>query len=145
MGPTPGDWARLNARLAADTKASVDPHLEPGEEALVHQPLRPKGGRWSVLTFPRIEVTPSVELPQQCILAVTPRRFLVVTHHLYTGEPMGMAVTCPLDEVRSVERARALASVALSWSAGGRQYTVWVNSSMAKQIAQALQPEAATG
>ena len=143
MGPTPADWARLNARLAADTKASVDPHLEPGEEALVHQPLRPKGGRWSMLSFPRIEVTPPVEFPKQVVLAVTPRRFLVVTHHVYTGEDAALVIARPLDEVGSVERARATASVALSWSAGGTQFTVWVNPWMAKMIAAALQPEPA--
>lgn len=140
MSPTVGDWQRLSHANAAAAHGSVEPHLESGEEVLVIVPVRPKGGWASTLTFARLEVTPAaVELAKLCVLAVSSRRFLVVSHHVYTGDPIVMLIAGPLDEVRSVRRARALGSTELSWTAGGTQYVLWANGRCAKQVARALQ------
>jgi len=141
VSPTPGDWARLSDANAAAAHASVELHLEAGEEALVIVPVRPKGGWASTLTFARLEVTPAaVELPELCALAVSSRRFLVVSHDPAADHQSALLVARPLDEVRSVRLARALGATELSWTAGGTRYALWANGSTAKQVAQALQP-----
>jgi hypothetical protein len=141
QAPSPSQMRAPNAD--ADRRAregSVKPHLEPGEEALVIQPVRPKGGRWSTLTFPRLEVTPAVvKLPKLSLLAVSARRFLIVSHDPATDAPSAMLISGSIDEVRSVRRARALGATEVSWTAGGTQYVVWAIRSRAKQIEQALQ------
>ena len=139
---SPPNLSRLSAKNAAATSAAVEPHLEPGEQALVEQPVRPKGGWRSLLTFPRIQVTPpTVELPGLGVFAVTPRRFLLVSYHPGTDEATALVATRPLDEVRDVRVAGAVVAKELSFTTGGARYTLWVNPSMAKKIAQALQPE----
>lgn len=135
---------RLSETNAAATLGSVEPHLETGEDVLAIVPVRPKGGRWSTLWGPRIEMTPAtVELPKSCTVAVTSHRFLVVSYPLGSDDPSTMLVTRPLDEVRDVRLARVLGARKLSWTAGGTQYQLWMNKRTAKEFAQALQPKMA--
>lgn len=141
-GPTPGDWARFDKRNVDATHASVEPHLEPGEEALVEQPVRPMEGRMSLLTFPRIEVTPAAfVLPSVGVFVVTPRRFLIVVYERASGEPIRLVDSRPLEDVRSVERTRAFLSTKVSWTADGMHYAVWANPWMAKRIAATLEQQ----
>ena len=133
---------RLSQRNAAATQRAVEPHLEPGEEPLVLQPVRPMSGRWGALRFPRLGIEPAVvELPEQCVFAVTADRFLVVSYPYPTDEPTELVLARPLGDVRDLQRGRAFGAKELSFTAGGARYVLWVNGHMAKLITEALQPQ----
>ena len=141
-GPSPAQWARFHARNEARTNASVQPHLEPGEEVRVIQGLR-RDGKWvRRLRFPRLAVTPATsELPKNCVFVVTSRRFLVVSHDYTRDDHVSQVViTAPLDEVRSVQLTRGWADTEVNWTARGTQYSVWMNKVYGQRTAEALQP-----
>lgn len=140
QGPSVGAWIRLNQGFDAAARRSVEPHLDPGEEVQLIQPVRPRAGRWSKLTFPRLEVTPAtVALPGLCVFAVSSRRFFVVSHDLAEDHVSTLVTGGRLEDVRSVELARGLAAHEVTWIADGARYALWANGKMAKQITEALQ------
>jgi hypothetical protein len=121
-------------------RRSLAPHLEAGEEVVVFTAIRERGGPWSTLMGPRIEVTPaSVELPELCAFAVTSRRVLVVSHEIGGTDDSAMLMSHPLGEVQSLRMGRVRGAKEVRWSAGGSEYAVSTNGRFVKQVAQALQ------
>jgi len=139
-----GDVARGVRNISAANEAaqhrSVQPHLESGEEVVILTQVWPKGGKWSTLWQPRFQVTPAgPAVPKPSVVAVSSRRFLVVSHTTGGDDASTLLFSGALDDVRSVQLARALGQHELSWEADARRYTLWVNKPYAKQVAQALQ------
>jgi hypothetical protein len=132
--------SRISEANEAATRAALRPHLDPEEEVAAFVAARPKAGKLSTMWGPRIEVTPGpIELPELCALAISARRFFIVSQPRDTDEGSRLLYTVPLDAVRSVQVAPARGAKELSWTANGARYVLWSDRRVVTQFAEALQ------
>ena len=135
MSDTFAGVARISAKNEAASLRCLMSHLGAGEEVVVQTAVRPDRGWAKRLRFARVSVEPAVvDLPDPTVVAVTTRRFLLVTHS-YADEPeTDVLLAAPLEAVETARREGA----AVVWTAEGMQYALWTNGRFAKQVEAAL-------